>query len=91
MRKPENANKPCKRLLSWFWTETFNMRFIYCIAKGHLGDGGYIWTTASDQGNKKKANGDLSIGATRVTAGECCLATHFGMSWPDTKYGCSMC
>lgn len=86
-----NRSKPCKRLLSWFWTERFNMRFIYCIANGHLGSGGYMWASSSDKADRTKKNGKLAVGFTRVTAGESCLAHSMGMTWPDSTYECSMC
>lgn len=67
------------------------MRFIYCIAHGYLGTGGYLWTTAADKSNKINDDGSIRNGADRVTGGETCLAASLKMSWPDSKYPCSFC
>jgi len=67
------------------------MRFIYCIANKHLGNGGYLWTSAADKANKVNKDGSIREGRTRVTAGETCLAASLKMSWPDSKYPCSFC
>jgi len=67
------------------------MRFIYCVANGHLGTGGYVWTTASNSADRQSKKGVVRKGLDRVTAGEACLAASLGMSWPDWKLPCTIC